>query len=222
MERILLMLAVLLSSNAFCQDNSTLINDIDRKLAANQTTISKVLSNAAYMHLHSLTEFREIIKKHARPGKLLMVTDDEPGRKITVKGSVKRKNGEPVTDALVYLYQTSARGWYADTAPHVNQMEGDMRHARLFAYLKTDDKGEFELLTVQPKGYPRSDLPAHIHIMMWKEGKYLAGIPGELLFDDDERLTPERRRASIANGFLIEKNSGTESHPVYDYKIVVN
>lgn len=222
MERILLMLAVLLSSNVFCQDNSTLINYIDGKLAANQTTISKVLSNAAYMHLHSLTEFREIIKKNAGPGKLVMVTEDEPGRKITVKGSVKRKNGEPVTDALVYLYQTSARGWYADTAPHVNRMEGDMRHARLFAYLKTDDKGEFELLTVQPKGYPRSDLPAHIHIMMWKEDKYLAGIPGELLFDDDERLTPERRRRSVADGFLIEKNSGTEANPVYSYKIIVD
>jgi hypothetical protein len=82
MERILL--ALLLSSNAFCQHNSNLINAIDGELAANQTTISKVLSKAAYMHLHSLTEFREIIKKYARPGKVGMIADDEPGANLFI------------------------------------------------------------------------------------------------------------------------------------------
>ncbi|MEP6595061.1 MAG: hypothetical protein ABJA71_03900 [Ginsengibacter sp.] len=96
-------------------------------------------------------------------------------------------------------------GWYSDTAAHVSMFEGDTRHARLFAYLKTNGKGQFEFETIQPRGYPNSDLPAHIHISVWKGEHLVRGVPGELLFDDDPRLTPERRLRSLSNKFLIEK-----------------
>jgi protocatechuate 3,4-dioxygenase beta subunit len=101
----------------------------------------------------------------------------------------------------------------------VLQNEGDMRHARLFGYLKTDSDGKFEFETIQPRGYPNSDLPAHIHITVWKNASLLNGVSGELLFDDDPRLTPERRQRSLSEGFLIEKNKGTLQVPVYFYAI---
>ncbi len=82
--------------------------------------------------------------------------------------------------------------------------------------------GQFEFETVQPKGYPKSDLPAHIHIMAWNDGLPLRGVPGELLFDDDPRLTPESRSSSLRDGYLIEKNTGTANKPVYFNKIVLN
>jgi protocatechuate 3,4-dioxygenase beta subunit len=150
-----------------------------------------------------------------------MVCLTEPGKKITVKGLIQNSEGNPFNNGLVYLYHTSDKGWYADTSAHISAFEGDTRHARLFAYLKTDDKGHFEFETIQPKGYPNSDLPAHIHISVWKDDQIIIGVPVELLFDDDPRLTPGRRSRSLSDEFLIEKNTGTSQRPVYFYKITI-
>jgi protocatechuate 3,4-dioxygenase beta subunit len=202
------------------QDKNELLKKIKTELANRQTTISAVLSDASYMFLHPLTEFREIIKQNARAEKIKIVSGSEPGTRIIIRGEVKNEKGEAMGDALIYVYQTSDKGWYSDTAAHVLIFMGDMKHARLFGYLKTDDKGKFEFETIKPKGYPKSDLPAHIHIAMWKNDKYLAGVPGELQFDDDDRMTPERRKRSLQDGNIISKNSGTAKNPIYFYEII--
>lgn len=55
---------------------------------------------------------------------------------------------------------------------------------------------------------------------MWKEdGTSLLGIPGELQFDDDIRMTEQRIKKSLSEGFLIASNEGTKSKPIYSYKI---
>ena len=219
MNPVILVILLLSPACLFSQDTNKLLAEIDAKLAKGQTNISAVLSDPGYMPLHSQTAFRQIIKKHAKAGKLKIITDTEPGKKITVKGKIESSNGKPLNDALVYFYHTSDKGWYSDTAAHILVREGDMGHARLFGYLKTDSKGQFEFETIQAKGYPRSDFPAHIHIMVWKDDQFIAGIPNELQFDDDPRLTPERRSRSLRDGNLIEKNSGTADKPVYFYEI---
>ncbi len=208
-----------IATAALAQDINQSVKKLDSLLQRKSVFVNDVLSDEAYMYLHSKTEFRNLIKKYAPIGTITIVTTTEPGKKIKVKCSVTDKDGKPFTNALVYVYQTSAKGWYSDTAAHILKNEGDMRHARLFGYVKTDSNGNFELETIQPSGYPGSDLPAHIHIMMWKDEKYVFGVPGELLFDDDSRLTGERRTRAIAEGFLISKNSGTVSAPVYQYTI---
>ena len=208
-------------SCSYSQQNDLILEEIETELARGQTTVSDVLSDAKHMELHPQAPFREMIKKYAKPGKIKMITDLEPGKKITVKGLITISSGRPLNDALVYVYQTSDKGWYAADVPHISGNGGDMDHARLFAYLKTDNQGQFEYITIRPKGYPNSDLPAHIHIAVWKDGQMIHGIPGELLFDEDERLTPERRSRSLSDGFLVEKNSGTAQNPVYFYKIIV-
>lgn len=118
-------------------------------------------------------------------------------------GTVKGTDGKPVADALVYLYHTDSRGWYAADAPHVLQYEGDVRHARLFGYVKTDKDGKFELHTIKPAGYPKSDLPAHIHVHVSMQGYSSFGT--EFLFDDDERLKGSIREEAIRNRFMISK-----------------
>ncbi len=202
------------------QDKDKQLQDIDAALSAQQKSISNVLSDDNYLSLHSLTPFREIIKKHAKAEKVTMITANEPGKKITVQGMVKTKSGEPIGAALVYVYQTSDKGWYADSAAHVNMNSGDMNHARLFAYFKTNEKGIFEFETIQPHGYPNSDLPAHIHISIWKDGKIIPNLPGELLFDDDERLTPERKKRSLEDGYIIAADSGQVGKPLYAYTLI--
>jgi protocatechuate 3,4-dioxygenase beta subunit len=192
---------------------------IENLLKEGKLTVNEVLADEKNMFLHSKTEFRNIIKKHAPPGKITIVSSAEPGKKIKVKCNVTDKEQKPFSNALVYVYQTSAKGWYSDTAAHILINEGDMRHARIFGYVYTDTNGDFEIETIQPSGYPKSDLPAHIHIAMWKDGKYVPGVPGELLFDDDERLTPERKLRTIREGFLVSSNSGAVNAPLYFYSI---
>jgi protocatechuate 3,4-dioxygenase beta subunit len=124
-------------------------------------------------------------------------------KKIKVTGAVKNEQGNPISGAQVYLYQTDSRGWYAADAPHVLMNEGDMRHARLFGYLVTDAKGQFELHTVKPSGYPQSDLPAHIHVHVSKQG--YSNYVTEFLFDDDVRLVGTIRENSIRNQFYYRQ-----------------
>ena len=202
-------------------DATKLIETIDQQLKSGKLTITDALTDHQYMHLHSLSLFRDVIKRNAKTGLIRLTHEDEPGLHILVKGNVRDING-PVRNALIYVYQTSDKGWYADTSAHVNMMEGDMRHARLFGYLKTDDKGDFQFETIRPRGYPRSDLPAHIHLHMWDaHGEPIHGVPGELLFEEDDRLTPARRKEAAESRYLIASNSGTSDRFVYEYKIVV-
>lgn len=213
-----ILLLIHFANPVFSQSISEQINSIDTRLSKVETTVTQVITDTTLMHLHSLTAFREVIKKNALPEKIKLNAVNEPGTAITVKGIVVDELGNAQTNKLVYVYQTSARGWYADTGVHILQNEGDRKHARLFGYCKTDGFGKFEILTIKPAGYPNSGLPAHIHIeVAIDKGKMLIT---ELQFDDDSRLVGQVRERSIKEHFLIEKNTGTLSDPVYSYRIV--
>jgi protocatechuate 3,4-dioxygenase beta subunit len=200
------------------QTNDT-VRVINAKLLKGETTISRVLSDTAFLPLHSLTAFREVIKQNAKTENIKLISDIEPGIKITINGLVLDKYGNPMVNKLVYVYQTSSEGWYSDTAAHVLLHEGDRRHARLFGYFKTDLHGKFEFYSIKPKGYPNSNLPAHIHIeISLNSGQTFVT---ELQFDDDPRLVGEIRARSINEKYFIVKNSGTKEHPVYSYKIQI-
>jgi protocatechuate 3,4-dioxygenase beta subunit len=197
------------SGAAFCQADSTkLLNQVKNKLLAHLSTASAILSDPVYDPLHSHTTFRELIKEYAETSTLTIVNNKEPGKKIKVVTTVKNQAGKALPGALVYLYQTDSRGWYAADAPHVLVNEGDYRHARLFGYVKTDKNGQFELQTVKPSGYPQSDLPAHIHVQVMKEGYRVLQI--EFLFQDDERLKGEVLNRAIVDGGIIAKPELTE------------
>jgi protocatechuate 3,4-dioxygenase beta subunit len=194
---------LLFETSAISQaDTAKLLAEVKKKLEAHSTT-SSILTDPAYRALHPLTSFREQIRRFANNNVLAVAEEQEPGQKITVTAIVKDKDGKAVAGALVYLYQTDARGWYSADAPHVNVREGDMRHARLFGYALTDKNGKFTLHTVKPSGYPQSDLPAHIHVHINANG-YVPYVT-EFLFDDDKRLVGEIREQAQRNHFLIAK-----------------
>ncbi|HEX6179905.1 MAG TPA: hypothetical protein VFZ47_01595 [Chitinophagaceae bacterium] len=200
------------------QDPSATIRQIDDQLSKGSVTIDAVLSNPAYMNLHKLTEFRAVIKKHAKNMSVTLVTAKEPGVQTTVKGKLLSANKTPVSNTLVYVYQTDHRGWYADDKPHVEQNEGDRGHARLFGYLKTNAQGEFELHTIRPASYPNSTLPQHIHFEAFSDnGKSLTIT--ELLFDDDPMLVGDLRERFLREGFVVSKNSGTKEKQLFNYTV---
>jgi len=162
----------------------------------------QILTHPHYMPAHEHARFRQAIRDHAKPGKLAIVTPDEPGEGLTVTGSVRDGGGRPVRNLMVYVYQTSAKGWYSDRAPHYAANSGDQKHARLFGYVRTDERGEFEVRTVHPTGYPKSDLPAHIHVEIALPA---GGAPTvtEIRFDDDPRMTESMKEQSRREGFAI-------------------
>ena len=222
MNKLLLIFLAGYSLAARCQTpapTQTLLA-LDGKLKTGALSITQVLTDPQWMPLHPETAFREIIRQNAKAETIRLTPAGEPGLPITVKGQALDSGGKPLNGLLVYVYHTSAKGWYADTAAHIQMNEGDMRHARLFGYLKTDRDGRFEFETIRPEGYPKSDLPAHIHIAVWSsDGQPLHGMPGELLFEEDKRLTPQRKKQALQDGFLVAKNSGTDQHGVYEYRL---
>ena len=196
-----------------------LIKEAEEKLKTNKATISQILTDKKYDAIHPETSFRNIIEKYCKSEPISIATDTIPGKKIKVIGTVKNTEGKPIADALVYLYHTDSRGWYAADAPHVLQYEGDIRHARLFGYVKTDKDGQFELHTIKPAGYPKSDLPAHIHVHVTATGYSSFGT--EFLFDEDERLVGTIRENSIRNDFMISKPEKTSAPFVQQFSYVM-
>jgi len=208
MKKFILVLNVFISPFFLsCQSNG-LLKEAEGKLKSGKATISQILTDKRYDALHPETEFRDVIAKYAKAETISIATDTIPGRKIRVIGVVKNEEGKPVVNALVYLYHTDSRGWYAANSPHVNMNEGDMRHARLFGYVRTDKDGKFELHTIKPSGYPQSDLPAHIHVHITADG--YQNFVNEFLFDDDERLVGKIRENSVRNQFIIAKPEKTD------------
>lgn len=178
------------------EETTARVAEVAAALRAGKLDVDAVLGDSKHLDLHGLTRFRELVRAHAPVGKVTLVTPDEPGPRIVTNGRLLDPKGKPLSGVLVYAYQTDARGWYAAEAPHVSGNSGDQKHARLFAYVKTDAKGRFALHTIHPSGYPRSDLPAHIHVEV-------EGLVTEILFEDDPRLTPAAREQGIAQGFQV-------------------
>src|SRR6185295_13153742 len=108
-----------LQLSLMAQDPSAQLTTVEQKLSARGSDISDILGDKAFMPLHSLTAFRDIIKKYANAGKVNIVTADEPGTRITVKVQVTDEAGNPQRNMLVYVYHTSSKGWYSATAAHV-------------------------------------------------------------------------------------------------------
>jgi protocatechuate 3,4-dioxygenase beta subunit len=214
------LLFIATSNELFCQTNKeTLIKEAEENLKTNKATISQILTDKKYDAIHPETSFRELIKKYCKAEIISIATDTIPGRKIKVIGTIRNADGKPIGDALIYLYHTDARGWYASDAPHVSMNEGDMRHARLFGYVKTDRDGKFELHTIKPSGYPQSDLPAHIHVHIDANGHQ--SVITEFLFDDDNRLVGRIRENAMRDKFMIAKPEKTVAPFVQQFSYII-
>jgi len=170
-------------------------------LAAGRTTSAEILSDASSNELRPYPAFRAEIAKHAPVGRAVLTPRDEPGVTLLATVRVVDRSAKPYPGVRVYAYQTCAKGWYAAEAPHVSGNSGDYRFARLFTYGVTDADGKCELVTVHPAGYPRSDLPSHIHLAL--EGRAGDERGTEIRFEDCPRMTPAVRAESERAGFVV-------------------
>jgi protocatechuate 3,4-dioxygenase beta subunit len=180
------------------------IDQAQTELRSGKST-TDILTDSGYLAVHQWPRFRALIHNSAQSPKATIVTPTEPGVPLVVFGRVVDGSRQPVQAAIVYVYQTSSKGWYSDRAAHVKAHEGDRRHARLFGYMKTDSSGRFALHTIRPGGYADADLPAHIHVEVEGRDNRGGGLVTEIQFDDDTRLTAEWRRRSQQERFVIAR-----------------
>ena len=124
-----------------------------------------------------------------RSSSLTLVTDAEPGQRLTIHGRVVDETGRPVAGAQLHVYQTDASGRYTPAKAM------DESHARLAGSLQTDERGEFELHTIRPGGYPKAvrigdrdrKIPAHIHVDVAAQGFVARKV--QVVFADDPLLS---------------------------------
>ncbi len=159
---------------------------------------SRVLSDDQFQPLVENPETREqlstLLKTHARESRITIVGPREPGLPLimTIR-IIDEATGATVPGAVIALTQTDTRGHYFTDDDHWNP--------RLFGYARTDSTGRVEIRTIRPghyaAEYDADDQPAHVHFNVEADGYRPFG--GEILFDDDPRLT-DAHRAEAANG----------------------
>ena len=147
------------------------------------------LKSRKWIHIATLfAAFAGLGANRATDSSLTLVTSDEPGTKLIVRGSVVDGKGQPVAGAQLHVYQTDATGRYT------RERAMDEAHARLSGWLRTDTQGHFELRTIRPGGYPKAlrlgdrdrKIPAHIHIDITAPGHAQRKL--QAVFADDPLL----------------------------------
>jgi len=120
---------------------------------------------------------------------------DEPGDRFTFSGTVFDMDGRPLPSVAVVAY-------HADSAGRYNPPGAPTRVPRLRGVCETNDEGRFGFVTIRPGGYPNSDEPAHIHLIVAAPAHHVRHL--EIWFEDDPRVgEAERRRAAENPSTLI-------------------
>ncbi|MFN2239014.1 MAG: hypothetical protein ABR524_06455 [Thermoanaerobaculia bacterium] len=117
--------------------------------------------------------------------------EGEPGQPLRIRGTAFLQDGRtPAAGIVIFAYQTDARGHYH---------EDGARTWRVRGWVRTDQEGRFEFLTVRPGTYPNASVPAHVHFTMDGAG-LTRRWTADLEFADDPFLTDARRARSAAAG----------------------
>ncbi|RME40060.1 MAG: hypothetical protein D6788_04155 [Planctomycetota bacterium] len=116
---------------------------------------------------------------------------DERGEPMRIEGKVLDRNGAPAAGTIVYAYHANVDGVY----PPAERFRGRAayRHGRLRGWARADAQGRYRFETVRPGGYPDSETPQHVHMHVIEPGRCTYYIDS-IVFTDDPRLTPEKRR----------------------------
>lgn len=132
----------------------------------------------------------------------------EPGEALELTGVVRDASGQARAGIIVYAYHTDRGGIY----PKAPLLDGDAaRHGRLRGWVRTDADGRYTLRSIRPGGYPGEAVPQHIHLHIVEPARCTYYL-GDVLFDDDPRLTPalraRERNAYGGSGIVQPRRDG--------------
>jgi catechol 1,2-dioxygenase len=132
-----------------------------------------------------------------------LASDDEPGDRLVMHGTVRGTDGKPLEGAVLDFWQADAQGAYSNFSPGAK--DGNLR-----GRLKTNKDGSYELHTVVPAAYtiphqgPTGRLleelgrhpwrPAHVHLIASHEG--YRPLITQVYFKGDKYLESDAVRAA--------------------------
>ena len=119
--------------------------------------------------------------------KITIPPTDEPGEPLHISGVVYSPDGKtPLDHTKIYVYHTDAFGYYKN--------EGDTVKHRLSNTLFTNEQGQYEIRTIRPGPYPKSNIPSHVHFIVFSDryGKQHF----ELLFEGDPLISERMKQQS--------------------------
>lgn len=135
------------------------------------------------------------VAQRARPSALSshsrIAPANEPGDPLILHGRVFQPDGlAPVKGAIVFAYQTDAKGLYHRAGKLGWRLQG---------WAVTDAQGAFEFATIRPAPYPARTVPAHLHLTVAG-----GGVPrqwtDEIRFADDPLISKNELARSSAEG----------------------
>jgi protocatechuate 3,4-dioxygenase beta subunit len=93
------------------------------------------------------------------------------GESLLIKGRVLDTNGNPVTNALVDIWQADKNGRYLhEDAPETSPLDQNFQY---WAKIKTGEDGSYSVKTIKPAKYAAEEdweRPPHIHFRVAKRG----------------------------------------------------
>jgi protocatechuate 3,4-dioxygenase alpha subunit len=135
-----------------------------------------------------------------------LVSEKTAGEHITLEGRVTDGDGNPVTDALIEIWQANSAGRY--NHPEDEQDKPLDEHFGGFGRAPTDERGIFRFYTIKPGPVPglHNEMQApHVNICILGRGLlkrmatrlYFADEPDMNRVDPVLNLVPEERRKTL-------------------------
>lgn len=149
------------------------------------------------------------------PSIITIAPDDEPGRRLTLRGRVFAPDGRtPVEGVVLYVYHTDREGRYAPAGQRVPRLRG---------WVRTGPEGRYEVRTIRPGPYPGRRTPAHVHVFLWGAG-YEPQWTESLHFADDplvdsEELDRAARAGRFGNLCVPEESPDGGQTCVFDIRL---
>lgn len=129
--------------------------------------------------------------------------DTAKGQRMIIRGRVFLSDGKtPAAQVLMYFYHTNSTGKYAKIGTE-NRSSYAWWHGYCRGWLKTNDKGEYEIRSIKPAPYPNGREPAHIHFDVKAPTQKVCYDMNDFLFKGDSFLTESYEyQMEMASGFL--------------------
>lgn len=132
----------------------------------------------------------------------------EPGERLVLTGTMYRADGRtPAANMVLLAYHTNVKGIYPRRLTSAGR-------GSLQGRLRTDAQGRYRIETIRPGGYPDSEAPAHIHLVVQPDGEKEFYVD-EVIFDDDPRTDRFRGQKGFAVVKVVKKGGvWTGSHDI--------